>query len=104
MSYNISLIDNITGPGSIMGFLNVNAGGMYFVMFILTLIIIIALVAIRNNVREFKAIFYGFAITLLPTVLLATIESFGTHLVPYWYVGLHITLMSITGVFAYMNK
>jgi hypothetical protein len=104
MSYNITLVDNISGIGSVLGFMNVNASGLYFVMFILTLIAIITMIALRSNMREFKALFFAFAITLIPTIILGTIESFGTLLIPAWYIVLHITVLAITGVFAYLNK
>lgn len=104
MSYNLTLVDNITGVGSALGFINVNAGGLYFVGFILTLVIIITISAIRNNMTEFKALFFAFAVTLIPTVLLATFEALGSSLMPAWYVVLHITLVAIFGAFAYLNK
>lgn len=104
MSYNITLIENITNVGSVLGFLNVNAQGLYFVMFILTAVAIITMYSIANNMREVKALFFAFGITLIPTILLAVVTSFSTAFVPGWYVALHITLFAVAGVFTYYNK
>lgn len=104
MTYNQTLLNNVSDIGTAASFININSGGMFFVMFIVTLIIIISIYGIRNNMREFKAIFFAFSVSLIPTVLLALIDNFGGSLIPPWFVVLHITLFAATGVFAYLTK
>jgi len=104
MAYNITLLDNVSTTNDVLGFININAGGLFFVFLLVTLIFIIALQTIRNGVREFKALFFAFAITLVPVVIVASLSAFGVAFLPAWYLLLHLTLLAITGVFAYFNK
>lgn len=104
MAYNLTLLNNVSNIGEMASFLNIHAGGFLGILFIVILIIIIIVYALKNNMRDLKAVFYALAITLIPTVLLSLINELGSPLIPAWYVILHITLAGIAGVFTYLNK
>lgn len=104
MTYNLSLMNNVTDIGKAASFLNIHSGGFLGILFIVVLVIIIIIFALKNNMRDFKAVFFALAITLIPTVLLSLINELGSPLIPAWYVILHITLAALAGVFTYMNK
>lgn len=104
MAYNITLLDNVTDVGKAMSFLNVNSSGLFFTFLILGAAIIIAMIAIRNNINQIRALFYGFSITFVPMVFLRGIVNFGSGLIPDWYIAIHIVILAVTGVLAYFQK
>lgn len=104
MAYNQTLLPNVTDVGKMASFISLQTHELFFVLFVLGLIIVVTIYGIRNNMREFKAIFLGFTISLIPTVLLTLIQNFGVDLIPPWFIILHITLWAISGAFAYLQK
>lgn len=104
MAYNVTLLTEASNIAEYGAFFAIESSGWFWPLLILGMIIIVSIVAILNNMRETKAIFFALALSMIPTILFSTLEGFGTPWIEPWFVLLHLTLLAVFAAFAYLGK
>lgn len=100
-SYNISLMNNVTNGADILGVLNYHTYDLSVIFFLLAMIIVFTVLAIRAGLSANKAILVSLAGTFVPTLLFRIITFLDKPLVSDWFVITHIALLVIFAIIVY---